>query len=248
MDIKLAILMGIVSMAYMVGATTGFGSAIIALTLAALIYPIEYVIPVIIPLNILATGYLILRHWSGIEKQTLVKKILPLTCLGMPVGFLIFTVTQAEKMKFAFGLFVICLAVFELIRLIRTNPEAPDKPLSKVGTIFWLFGGGVIQGLWVSGGPMLAYWAGRNIHDKGRFRSTLSSLWFILNIVLFIGHFIAGRINAPSAWTSAVLLPFLALGLAFGEFIHERIPEKKFRLLVSGVLVFTGAAIVIRAI
>ena len=51
MDPGLLLLMWIILFAYLIGAATGFGSAIIALTLAVNLFPIDYLIPVIIPLN-----------------------------------------------------------------------------------------------------------------------------------------------------------------------------------------------------
>ena len=247
MDPKLFVLLAIIPFSYTVGATTGFGSAIIALTLALHLYPLDFIIPVIVPLNLVICLYLVIRHRTGVDRSLLKRKVLPFTLSGMPIGLVIFHVVQTEALKFWFGLFVVGLAVFELIRLTRANGEVAGKPLSQAQSIFWLFGGGIVQGLWVSGGPLIAYWAGRSIPNKREFRSTLSALWLILNMILFFSHVATGGINLQTLKFSALLIPFQACGIALGEYIHGRLPERAFRMLVYVVLVFAGASVLLRS-
>lgn len=49
-------------LAYTLEASTGFGSIVIALSLGALLLPIDQLLPVLEPLNIGMTGYLVSRH------------------------------------------------------------------------------------------------------------------------------------------------------------------------------------------
>ncbi len=245
-DPHFAILAVIVLAAYQIGATTGFGSAIIALTFAVNFYPIDYLIPVVVPLNLAICSYLVLRHPSGIRKEMLLKNILPPVCLGLPVGLVIFHTVDTDRLKWTFGLFVLLLSAFELLRTARATRAQLLRPLSATTSAAWLWMGGVIQGLWVSGGPLVAYWAGRTLPEKGAFRSTLSCLFLILNAVLFASHLAAGRITAGTLRASLLLLPAVFLGIVAGEWLHARLPERGFRMVVFAVLVFAGAAIVIR--
>lgn len=238
--------MVIVFGAYMIGSATGFGSAIITLTFAALLFPLDFVIPVIIPLNLIICAYLVLRHHDGIDYNLLLRRIIPLTLLGMPVGLLLYYATDVTSLKWAFGAFVLVLSLLEINYLVRRAGNGALRPTASRQTILWLLGGGVIQGLWVSGGPLVAYWAGRNIADKKTFRSTLALLWLVLNAVLLITHLIGGTINADSARTSAILLPFLAAGIVLGEIVHSHLPERAFRIFVYVVLAFAGAAILLK--
>ena len=52
---------GFILLAYTLEAITGFGSIVIALSLGALLLPIEQLLPVLVPLNICMTGYLVSR-------------------------------------------------------------------------------------------------------------------------------------------------------------------------------------------
>lgn len=249
MDLKLAIFAAIVTFAYFVGATTGFGSAIISLSLAVHLFPMDFVVPVIVPLNVLITLYLAIRHRASIDKKILFTRIIPLSLAGMPFGLLLYHTIDVDRWKWAFGLFVLFISIFELVRIFREKKRTDGPaPLSPLKTFIWLFSGGIVHGLWVSGGPLVAYWAGRNIPAKGEFRSTLMALWLALNVALLFSHLATGNITLESARWSGILLPFLFLGIGAGEWLHPRLPERGFRILVYAVLVFTGAAIVIRGI
>jgi len=245
-DPNFPILAIIVFFAYQIGATTGFGSAVIALTFAVNFYPIDYLIPVVVPLNVVICSILVIRHHSGIQKEMLLRKILPPVCLGMPVGLLILNLVDTGSLKWAFGLFVLIVSSSELLRTARAHRDALNRPLSAAGSLVWLLGGGIIQGLWVSGGPPIAYWAGRTLPEKGAFRSTLSCLFLILNALLFVIHLATGRITPDTLRVSLLLIPPVLLGILAGEWLHVKLPERGFRMVVFVVLVFAGASIVIR--
>ena len=246
MDPRLLLLSGIVLFAYLIGATTGFGSAVIALTLAVNFFPIDFLIPVIIPLNIITCAYLVLRHRSEVDMHVLLRRILPLVGIGLFIGLIVFNTVDTAKLKRMFGAFVLFVSLFELFRLLRSNGASPASASSARGAGLWLLAGGIAQGIWVSGGPMVAYWAGRNLLSKEVFRSTLTCLFLILNLVLFVSHLSTGGINADTAWASFLLMPFMAVGIALGEWLHVKLPERSFRIFVFVILVFAGASIAVR--
>ncbi len=248
MGFEFILLALIVAVAYMVGATTGFGSSIIALTVAAHIFPLDFLIPVIIPINLAATTYIAWRHFSDIDWQIFLKRIVPLTLIGQPVGMAVFYMVNVDGLKWTYGVFVLCLSIFELSQALKMDANLPVRPMKSRWSFAWLISGGFIQGLWVSGGPLIGYWAARNIHDKHIFRSTLTALWLLLNSILLVTHLISGKINAETGRVSAWMLIPLAVGLFMGERLHDRLPQRSFKLLVYAVLVFAGASIIIRGL
>ncbi len=237
-------LMGIVALGCLVGAATGFGSSTIIMTLAVLLFPIKAIVAVIIPLNVVICLYLVLKYRDGIDARLLFLRIVPLTVLGMPLGLLIFELADTNRMKPFFGAFVILLSIFELWRS-RQNTDGPRPSPKLASSAFWLVTGGVIQGLWVTGGPLVAYWASRAIDNKHEFRSTLSALWLILNVILLVSHGVTGTIDLGTAKVSLALIPALMLGIALGERIHHYLPERSFKMLVYIVLLFSGTAILL---
>jgi len=217
----------------------GFGSTILAVTMGANFYPIHVLLPVIVPVNLLLSIYLVTRHHDAIDLRVLLRRILPFMGLGMPIGLFIFTLRENRALQIGFAAFVLVLAGLELYRLL-VHHRRPTRPLPFVGGALLLLAGGVIHGIYGSGGPMAVYFTSREIHDKRRFRSTLSLLWLLLNIVLLCSYAATGVLTLETAKLSLVLLAPLVVALVAGEIIHGRVQERPFRVLVYLLLLGAG--------
>jgi uncharacterized protein len=235
-------------LAHIIGAATGFGASIVALTFAVHLYPIDFLIPVIVPLNMVLGSFLVLQHGANIDRKILFGRILPLAGLGMPLGLLIFYRVDSGNLKLVFGILVLIVASVELMRALRNKAATAPQPLSAGESAFWLVLGGIIHGLYSSGGPMIVYYASRRLYNKTDFRSTLSALWLILSIMLFISHLSTGNISPETAWFTVRLLPVIIVGIVVGEKLHDRLAENSFRILVFAILVFAGASIVVKGL
>ncbi len=181
---------------------------------------------------------LVLRGLRHLQLRLLFARILPLCGLGLGVGALLFQRLGAAGLKHVLGLFVVLVAVLELVRLLRS--ARPPAPLSPWKASAILVVGGVFHGMFASGGPMIVYYASRSIPDKHAFRATLSLLWLVLNTVLIVSFVFSGRIDGSALMLSAAILPALAFGILVGELVHRKVDELKFRKIVQGVLLMTG--------
>lgn len=244
--VSLIMLGVVVLLAYTVGTSIGFGGSIMTATFAALFLPINFIVPVLVPLNLVTVGYLAIRHRRLIQKDVLFKRILPWTCVGLPIGLTVFLTVHTESLRWALGFFVMCLSIWELVLLLRGNGRKARGPLARPWNMIFLGTGGFVQGLWASGGPLIAYWASRNIAGKGDFRATLAGLWVILNLVLLTVHLAFGRITVETLRTDAILLPVLVLAIVLAERLHAKMPEQVFRVAVYAILCVSGLALMLR--
>lgn len=245
MDIHFALFCGFAFLSYFSAAFAGFGGVIIALTLGAHLYPIEWMLPVLLPLTALANLYLLICHHRYIDTEVLLKRILPFMGTGLAIGFSLFTRLQGELLRTLFGFMVIGIAVRELIHLIRAD-HRNASPLPGWVSSGFVFAAGVVHGIYASGGPLLVYAANRMQLEKSVFRSTLSIVWLIMNICLTSSYAVTGRIDAASLAHSVSLLPSLVLGVALGDFMHQRIPERTFKVAVFLLLTLSGVFITIK--
>jgi uncharacterized membrane protein YfcA len=133
-------------------------------------------------------------------------------------------------------------AALELGRLAMPSRARP-LPLTRLPGAAVLALGGVAHGLFGAGGPMVVYFASRELTDKGRFRATLSALWIVLNLVLLANYASLGLLGGASAKVTLTLAPALLLALFVGERLHRRVDERAFRPMIYLLLLFAGAAL-----
>lgn len=244
MDYTFLLLALIVLLSYTTHALSGFGSMIIAVTLGMHLYPIDTLLPVLVPLDVLLNMYIVIRHNRQIERGLLVRRILPLMGLGLLTGILLFNYLHSGMLKIGYGCFVTLVSVRELYLLYKKKYER--GPLSRVEEASWLLAGGIIQGVFASGGPPVVYVAGRIIPQKANFRSTLAALWTVLNLVLTASYILTGRLTQSSLSRSAMLLPVVILCIVLGERLHNMVDEHKFRIIVFSLLLCAGISLIIR--
>jgi len=240
------ILLGLIVFgAYMVQSALGFGATVLAVAAAAFLYPIELVLPVLVTIDTLQCLYISARYRATVDNHFLFKRIVPMMVLGMPVGMALFHVGGERTLKVLFGVFVVVLAASELRSLRRRGSVSP--PLRPLLSASFLFGGGITHGLYGSGGPMAIYVTGREIREKDRFRSTMSALWVLLNLILIGGFIIGGKYDATTARMVSLMLAPLVVGIVAGEWIHDRVRPVLFQGLVYGALLLAGVMLTVTA-
>jgi uncharacterized membrane protein YfcA len=234
--------------AYFVGAVLGFGTTILAVTFGALLVPMEVVLPVVAPLNIGLGAYIALRYRRYTQWRILLRRALPLAALGLPFGLMLFNLRQSEWLKLGFGLFVIVLAVLQLRLSFRASePAAESVPLSKPigGSMLWL--AGVVHGLWATPGPLIVYVLGRELPDKGAFRSTISTLFIPLTTALMVDYAVTGLFTPQAIRLSSLAVVPVLLGLVLGEWAHRKMESRTFLNGVWLLLLAGGLLLSIRA-
>lgn len=245
MDPVIFILAPFVFLAYATEALTGFGAALVAVTLGALFYPIDLLVPVVVPLNVVVTGYISLRHRALIDRRLLFKQILPYMTLGIALGTLLFPLAKGLALKWLLGLLVMTFAGRQLwLMLSRREHDNPQLPYWAVALL--QIAAGVTHAFYTTGGPLLVYSIGRLDLPKSVFRSTMCTVWATLNTIM-IGVFVAnGRINPTSLKLTAGLLLVLPLGILAGEWAHGRINQRQFGLFIYILLTFSGVALLFK--
>jgi len=231
-----------ITLAQLVETITGFGGTVLALSLGAQLVPLPPLVTALVAIGWLQSAWLVARGFREIRWRTLGLVILPLTAPGLALGALFAARADEALLRRALGLFVVLAAALELHRLVRGAGQAKlPWPL----TAALLLGGGAVHGVLGSGGPLVVTWLSRAVPEKAAFRATVSALWLLLNTVLLVAFALAPR--EPAAVTQYFLLglPALAVGVALGELVQRRVPERTFRFVAQGVLLTTGVLLLV---
>lgn len=228
---------GFILLAYTLEAVTGFGSVVVALSLGALLMPIDVLLPILVPLNIAMTGYLVGRHWWLIDGQLLLRTVLPGMLIGMGIGYLLLPHLDPLPLKRGLGVLILWFAGRELWRLRANAPARGHTPSWVVRLATGA--AGICHGLFASGGPLLVYALATRPLDKARLRATLVCVWFTLNGLLTLAFLIDGRLR-PALPQVLAYAPLLLLGVWLGEHLHQRFEERHFRLAIHCLLLVSG--------
>ncbi|MCS6898547.1 MAG: TSUP family transporter [Myxococcales bacterium] len=236
----------IVFVAFLTEAIVGFGAAVLTVTLGAHQMGIEPMLARFLPLNLLLSLVLLLRARKLVHKRILLCFLLPPLGAGLVLGMLLARFQGGPWLRILFGFFVVFLSMSELARL-GTKPRICSPPHPWLDQVMLVLGG-IIHGLFGSGGPMIVYVLSRRVPERGAMRATLAALWVLLNALLLSSFLAQGQLSAATLSDSVLLLPSLVLGLWLGEYLHHRLPELPFRRLVYVVLLLAGGALVLRAL
>jgi len=244
MDYTFILLALVLLFAYTIHALSGFGSLLIAITLGLHLYPADELLPIIVPLDVLLNLYLVIRYRHLIERRLLLRRILPFMGIGLIIGILLFNYLHNNIIKIMYACFVLLVSVRELYILYKKEQDC--RKLSRVEEAAWLMVGGIIKGVFGSGGPPLVYVAGRLIPQKSIFRSTLATVWVVLNTVLTASFIVTGKLTLFTVSRSAILLPVVILCIVLGERFYNMVDEYKFKLIVYVLLLCAGITLFIR--
>ncbi|MBZ0270477.1 sulfite exporter TauE/SafE family protein [bacterium] len=225
-------------------AMTGFGAIAITLTLGAHFYPVEQLVPVLVPMNFALSLYLAARYREHVDHRQLWTRIAPVSLAAVPVGLSIYFLAQSRTLRVLYATFIIAFAA---AGLIRERPGAAPRRPERVRWFdyLWLLLGGVMEGIFAAGGPPIVMYARRAITDKSRFRSTLSLLWVVLVGVLVAGFAVGGAITPLTLKFSAMLIPSLIAGTVLGDRLHHQVNEDRFRLAIHVILFVAGLSLLL---
>ncbi len=218
--------------AFAIEAMTGFGSIVLALSIGALAFDIGTLVKWLVPLNLLMTIPLTLRHRRDIETGFLLRQVLPLMVTGTAVGVVLTPYVPAAFGKLLFAALICWFALRSLLSL-GAPALAPGKRRAVI------LGAGLSHGLFASGGPLLVYSLAKSQLEKSRFRATLLAVWLTLNLSLTLYFALSGQFEGQGE-TLAMLAPCALVGAWIGNKLHHRIHGDQFIKLVFSVLLLVG--------
>ncbi len=159
--------------------------------------------------------------------------------LGIPLGVIILSGTDAHVLKKCLGAFLLVYGLYALL-----SPKMPDTQWGgKTADGFIGFVGGVLGGIGGFSGVIPTIWTQIRGWPKDRARSIYQPYILVAQIatLLLIGGVAFDRDHAI---IFATTLPFLILGAWIGWRIYGKLDERRFRQIIAALLAVSGAALV----
>lgn len=238
-DVLKYFLIGIIVLfANILESITGFGATVAELPFVSALVGIKTAVVSLCMVSLTLAIYVVIRFHNQIDKKAYLN-IVGFAILGMPVGMLAFSYLPERALKIALGIFIILAAARGFFVLFSKKKDR--KPINDIVLKILLFVGGIVHGAFASGGPFLVIYAGEKVREKGSFRATMCSVWATLNSVLLVKYIITGDFVIKNVMPVYLLaLPFLALGVVIGMFLHKKVSQRAFSIIVYCILLAAG--------
>lgn len=233
---------GIVFAAALLRSAIGFGDAVLAMPLLALVVGLRTASPLVAFMGPTISVLILVGSWRRIELKA-AGRLVAATLAGIPVGIYGLARLPEEPLKVVLGVLVLGYGLFGLW-----------KPAARIreerGWLPWFVGltAGVLGGAYnTNGPPVVAYGMLRGWPPES-FRATLQGYFLPTGLAILAGHGLAGM------WTGEVLraylysLPAIVLGVALGGLLNRRLPHALFARLVYVTLAAAGALLLLRTL
>lgn len=226
-----AIIASLIFLSYFIESIFGFGGSILAIVSVGSFIDIKDAIYLITYCSILCSGFVLLSDWRSLSLRHLFN-IFKFALPGILIGAFLLTVLSSPLLLKVFAVFLIAYSLYSLLK--------PSFKLTGMLSRFVLFCGGVVQGVYATGGPFVLMGYGANFEGKSVTRSTMAGFFVLANVIRIIQLNLMGAFNVQmvaSYWW--MILPIA--GAVFGGFaIHKKLDEALFKRGVLVLILFAG--------
>jgi uncharacterized protein len=227
-------------LATLVRSALGFGEALIAVPLLALVMPIEVAAPTAVLVSITVAFIIVIQDWRRIHLISALWLVVP-TFLGIPVGLFLLKTLPEPIVEAILGVIVMAFSVYSLAS--RRNHELKDDRLAGL----FGFTAGVLGGAYGMNGPPLAIYGSMRRWSAEHFRATLQAYFLPASLAGMAGYWFGGL------WTPAVnrfyliSLPGVVVAIFLGRAINRRMQNRRFIYYVRIALTVIGAILLVKA-
>lgn len=225
----------IIAVTHFISALTGFGCTIIAMPFVISIIGMQAAKSVLLVMGLIQPGYVLLKTYKHINYKSSLT-IIGISALGLPLGYLLYNRLPKRELIIILGILMIFAGSIGIAKLRGLE----IKNIPRLVGYLLLFLGGIIQGAFVSGGPLIVIYASIVLTDKQEFRATLSLLWIILNGATFLQSITTGAYTQEIIKYTVINIPFLIIAIVYGNKFADKISKKSFEYILNFVLLIAG--------
>jgi uncharacterized membrane protein YfcA len=231
---------GVLFLATLIRSAFGFGEALVAVPLLALVVPVEVAAPVAVLVSITVAFIVVVQDWREVHVRSAGALVLP-TMLGIPLGLILLRTVSEPIVKVGLAAVIIAFSIHSLMS--GRQRELPNDKFA------WMFGfsAGVLGGAYGMNGPPLVVYGSLRKWSPQHFRATLQGYFLPASLAGLWGYWLAGL------WTPAVnrfylsSLPTVILATFLGRVINRRMAVDRFLLYVHGGLILVGIVLLLQA-
>lgn len=241
MDWILIQVLAIVFFASTIRAAFGFGEALIAVPLLALIIPINVAAPVAVLISITIASVFVLKDWRHVQFRSVFWLLLA-TLVGTPLGLFLLHLANEQAVKFILAFVIIGFSSFSLLGWMKAMFHNDRHA--------WLFGfgAGVLGGAYGMNGPPLVVYGTLRAWTPQQFRATLQGYFLPASLIIMGGYWLTGLWTPEVTYYYLVSLPEVLVAMVLGRVISRNLSGHSFFRAIYVGLVAVGILLLFQAL
>lgn len=232
------IVISIIFLAVFVQSVSGFGSALVAMSLLPLVVSIKVATPFVALLLTLVEIYLLL-HYRHDFKWNSIWRVIVASVIGVPIGLFFLKQVNEKTILTALGVLVTGFALYALL-----NIRLPKLSHPAWGYVFGLVAG-IIGGAYNTSGPPIIIYGNCRGWKTEEFKSNLQGFFVVSSFAIVIGHIFSGNFTSEVWGYFWLSIPAAALGIALGTRMDKYISGEVFRKIVLVLLAIIGLRLIV---
>jgi len=228
-------ILAVLFLATFIRSALGFGEALVAVPLLALILPVQVAAPLAVLVSITVALVVVLEDWRQVHVPSAGWLVFS-TLFGIPPGLLLLKTLPESIVKVILGAFIIAFALYSL---------AGRKPHLDNDRLAPLFGftAGVLGGAYGMNGPPLVIYGLLRRWQPTQFRATLQGYFLIASMAGMAGYAFTGLWTRTVSTYFVLSLPLALLAIFLGRALHRRLSGARFVLCVNLGLILIGVVL-----
>jgi len=165
-------------------------------------------------------------YWNKWDLDN-IRIILPPAMMGILIGAITFNFTSEDSIRIIIGSIAI---IFLLLSLLQKNHKL-IRPTKNKG-ILWSLISGYTSFIIHSGALPLNFYLLPQKLNKTVYISTMTLVFFIINIIKLIPYYYLDQLILANLKISLILLPLAPISIYLGYYLHNKIREETFYVLI----------------
>lgn len=240
-DWTLILVLAVLFVATVIRSAFGFGEALVAVPLLALVIPVDVAAPLAVLVSITVAIAILYQDWHKVHLRA-AGWLLAFTLLGIPVGLWLLTAVSGPLVKALLALVIILFSTYCLVS--RAPVELDDDRWA------WLFGfaAGILGGAYGMNGPPLVVYGSLRRWSPEYFRATLQGYFLPASVVGMTGYWLTGLWVADVTRYFLLSLPVVLAAIVLGRVIHDRLKGRRFLAYIHIGLIAAGTTLLVQAV
>lgn len=225
----------------------GFGAGVLLNPLLTLFVPSATAVTLLAPILWFSNFAGVTTHRKSIQWD-LIKKISPISIIGIVSGSVILTYVDDQILKALIGIITILMGGLLLISR-RKQKETPDQIVElqerspahsiiyQLGSYVAGFAGSTANS---AGVPLTVLF----LHDpsikKSAFTANIVVMLAIMDSIKIVSYLVFGILSMKHLLLAVLYIPFIYLGALIGKWLHAKISEKAFFFVAYTMIFLSG--------